>query len=176
MTAGKIFKDKRLMQTILLGVIALILLFACYFIFFAGEKSDEASAVTDNAVTMTETESKLCFTLSQIDGVGNVTAYVNEDESGRATGAILVFEGADDLSVRMDVLRATALALRTACGTSGVEMRSVAEKATLRPSTAEKLLAAAPGALSRAIAISRCGTRAFRATARLAGAAPSAAA
>ena len=56
-------------------------------------------------------ESKLCAVLSEIDGVGKINVYINADEAGEATGAILVFEGADSLSVRMDVLDATALAL-----------------------------------------------------------------
>ena len=60
---------------------------------------------------MSELENKLCAILSKIKGVGNINAYVNEDDQGEVIGAVLVFEGADSLSVRMDVLNATACAL-----------------------------------------------------------------
>ncbi len=108
MNLEKLLKEKHLKEILLLGGFALILLVVCYFFFIGnGEGNTHAS----QTVTMSETESKLCFILSEIEGVGKINAYVNEDGERNVLGVILVFEGANNLSVRLNVLKATAQAL-----------------------------------------------------------------
>ncbi len=104
-------KENRIAQTIVLGVIAFILLILAYFVFFSNKQEGSQSSSVGGFTQMSQTESRLCSILSEIEGVGKINAYVNEDSAGDVTGVILVFEGADRISVRMDVMRATARAL-----------------------------------------------------------------
>ncbi len=108
MKLEKILQEKRLKEILLLGGFALLLLVVCYF-FFIGNGAENTNV--SQTFTMSETENKLCSILSEIEGVGKINAYVKEDEEGNVLGAILVFEGADSLVVRLDVLKATAQAL-----------------------------------------------------------------
>ncbi len=107
MELGKTLKEKRFRQILFLCAAALLLLLLAFFV-FTGNGGDGGAGGT---YEMNETESRLCAILSEIDGVGEIEAYVNEDEEGNAAGVVLVFEGADSLSVRMDVMRAAAAAL-----------------------------------------------------------------
>lgn len=97
------FKEKKTLQTVLVILIAAALMIGCYF--FVKSKNQPAAVSA-----YSETESRLCSILSEIDGVGSIDAYVNESD-GKITGVILVFEGADRLSVRLDVLKAASVAL-----------------------------------------------------------------
>ena len=58
----------------------------------------------------TELEAKLCRLLSDVDGVGSVTAMVTESE-GTPVGAVIVFDGADNILTRMRVLDITSALL-----------------------------------------------------------------
>jgi type II secretory pathway component PulM len=98
------WKDKKVRKVVLLVLAALVLAVACYFTFFQPE---EQTATRE----MSTTETKLCAVLSDIEGVGKISAYVSEDKEGNPIGAVLILEGADSLSVRLDVMKATALAL-----------------------------------------------------------------
>ena len=100
--------DKSKQKTLMIVVCAIVLLIACYFVFFSPGMAGERSPT---AQSMSETENKLCRVLSEIDGVGEISAYVNEDGEGRAIGCVIIMEGADRLSVRLDVIKAAALAL-----------------------------------------------------------------
>lgn len=100
--------DKSKQKTLMIVVCAIVLLIACYFVFFSPGMAGERSST---AQSMSETENKLCRILSEIDGVGEISAYVNEDGEGRAIGCVIIMEGADRLSVRLDVIKAAALAL-----------------------------------------------------------------
>ena len=106
----KIRKDKRLLQTIVLSVIALLLLFFSYFIFI-NKNNTSTDAFVQTQTGASELEVKLCSILSEIEGVGKINAYINQNNQGEAVSAVLVFEGANRLSVRMDVLKATSCAL-----------------------------------------------------------------
>ena len=100
--------DKSKQKTLMIVVCAIVLLIACYFVFFSPSMAGERSSTSQS---MSETENKLCRVLSEIDGVGEISAYVNEDGEGRAIGCVIIMEGADRLSVRLDVIKAAALAL-----------------------------------------------------------------
>lgn len=105
------FQKKEILKPILLGITALFLLILGYFLFFSSPTNKQNRG-------MNEKEEKLCATLSKIDGVGDIVAYVSENESGQTIGAVLVLEGADRLSIRLDVLQAAATAL-------GVEQNAI---------------------------------------------------
>lgn len=100
-----------MLKPILLGLTALLLLLFGYFLLF---RTDERTKTQE----MTEREEKLCATLSKIEGVGEIFAYVSENEEGRTTGVVLILEGAERLSVRLDVMQAAAIAL-------GIEQNAV---------------------------------------------------
>jgi hypothetical protein len=98
------WKDKKVRRAVILVLAALVLAVACYFTFFQKEEEQAARE-------MSATETKLCAVLSDIEGAGKISAYVNEDKDGNPIGAVIVVEGADSLSVRLDVMKAAALAL-----------------------------------------------------------------
>jgi hypothetical protein len=99
------WKDKKVRRAVMLVLAAIVLAVACYFTFF--KKEEEQTTVRE----MSATETKLCAVLSDIEGVGDISAYVNEDGDGNPIGAVLIVEGADSLSVRLDVMKAASLAL-----------------------------------------------------------------
>lgn len=107
-----IWKDKKKRKIFLIVLFAIVLVIACYFVFFSKEKTE------NTAVEMSETETKLCSVLSDIEGVGKISAYVSEDGEGNTIGVVLIVEGADSLSVRLDLMKAAALAL-------GIEQKDV---------------------------------------------------
>ncbi|MGN1234534.1 MAG: hypothetical protein ACI4U2_00955 [Christensenellaceae bacterium] len=56
------------------------------------------------------TEQKLEKVIGKIDGVGDLTVFVNEGDGG-IVGVVIVCEGADRLSVRLEIMRAVSTAL-----------------------------------------------------------------
>lgn len=108
---NNVWKEKRFRDILLLCAVGAALVIACYFVFFKDGEGNKRAENVSSAVEMTAEESKLCAVLSEIEGVGKINAYINANEEGEAAGAILIFEGADSLSVRMDVLDAASLAL-----------------------------------------------------------------
>lgn len=111
MSQLKALKDKRFRRTALICVIALLMLATCYFVSVNKTEKSSISVDTSKPVVASEKEKKLCAILSEIEGVGAINAYITEDGAGNAISAILVLEGADSISVRMDVLNITAQAL-----------------------------------------------------------------
>lgn len=111
MSQLKALKDKRFRRTALICVIALLMLATCYFVSINKTEKSSISVDASKPVVASEKEKKLCAILSEIEGVGAINAYITEDGAGNAISAILVLEGADSISVRMDVLNITAQAL-----------------------------------------------------------------
>lgn len=99
----KLFANKTA-RTILLLLIALLLVFAVYRVFFGGS-SKSASEYKE-----TELEERLSTILSKIDGVGDTSVMVSEEE-GKAVSAVIVFRGADSILTRMRVIDAASGAL-----------------------------------------------------------------
>jgi type III secretory pathway lipoprotein EscJ len=93
---------KRVIETIILGVIALIL---CVLIGIVFKKNQAESA---NA--MSDEEGKLVAILEKIDGVGDAEVMIGASEDGQKR-VVVVCEGADKISVLIDVREATATAL-----------------------------------------------------------------
>lgn len=89
-------------RVIALCVPALLLLFAVKAVFFS-EKSGSSYEAT-------EREARLVGLLSDVEGVKNPTAMITE-ENGTPVAAVVVFEGADSILVRLRVIDITAAAL-----------------------------------------------------------------
>ena len=97
------FKNKTV-RTVFILLIALLLVIAVYRVFFKseGKKVDAYEA--------SELEQRLSRILSSIEGVGETTVMVSE-EDGRAVSAVIVFCGADSILTRLRVIDAAAGAL-----------------------------------------------------------------
>ena len=93
---------KRAVETVILAVaaVALCLLIG---IVFAKEKSESVNALT-------EEESKLIAILEKIDGVGKAQVMIGVSEDGEKR-VVVVCDGANSISVAMDVREAAATAL-----------------------------------------------------------------
>ncbi|MDE6411814.1 MAG: hypothetical protein K2L02_04680 [Clostridia bacterium] len=100
----KNFFNNKTARTVLILLIALLLVFAVYRVFF---KSEEKPS---NAYEATELEERLSKILSKIDGVGDTSVMVSEEE-GKAVSAVIVFRGADSILTRMRVIDAASGAL-----------------------------------------------------------------
>ena len=99
----KFFTNKTV-RTVLILLIALLLVFAVYRVFFKKEAADTG------VYEATALEERLARILSGIDGVGNATVMVSE-ENGKAVSAVIVFDGADSILTRIRVIDAAAIAL-----------------------------------------------------------------
>lgn len=98
-----------------LFLICLVLLLFAYSYFFSGTKEQKAQTQTQEATTL---EMRMEQVLSQMQGVGEVrviisweeeesiTAFSSQKETKTPRGAVVVAQGADDLRVRMELLRA----------------------------------------------------------------------
>lgn len=100
----KNFFNNKTARTVLILLIALLLVFAVYRVFFKNEEK------ASNAYEATELEERLSQILSKIDGVGDTSVMVSEEE-GKAVSAVIVFRGADSILTRMRVIDAAAGAL-----------------------------------------------------------------
>ena len=98
--------DGRIKDVLLLSVLACLLFFATWQIFHTEE------AETVSLVGASETEIKVSKILEKIDGVGEASVIVYEDEEG-VKSVVVVCEGANDLRVVMDVREAVSAALGT---------------------------------------------------------------
>lgn len=100
----KNFFNNKTARVVTILLIALLLVFAVYRVFF---KDKEQSSAGYEA---TELEDRLSKILSKIDGVGNASVMVSENE-GKAVSAVIVFYGADSILTRIRVIDAAAGAL-----------------------------------------------------------------
>ena len=101
----KSFFNKRSMDVLLVGALAILLFFVAWTAFHEDEN-------VENAVQMSETEQKLALILQEIEGVGEASVAVCEEE-GKVTSVVVVCEGAKDFRVVLDVREAVSTALNT---------------------------------------------------------------
>lgn len=99
----KFFANKTV-RLVLILLIALLLVFAVYRVFF---KSKDTPSGT---YEVTELEERLSRILSSIDGVGDTSVMVTEVD-GKAVSAVIVFRGADSILTRLRVIEAASGAL-----------------------------------------------------------------
>lgn len=104
------FLKSRFARILLLCLAALLLLLAVWKVFF-----DVRSG--SSVYQPTEREARLCRLLEGVEGIGNVTAMITE-ENGVPVCAIVVFDGAESILTRMRVLDITAAAL-------GIEKKNI---------------------------------------------------
>ena len=98
------FLASRIKEILVVGGLALALLFAVWKVFYTEETSVSA--------TLTPTEEKVGLLLSQIEGVGEAEVMIYETEEG-VQSVVVVCEGANNLQVIINVREAVALALGT---------------------------------------------------------------
>lgn len=103
----KWWKEKKIRDIAFIALLAFILLFACWKVFYKDEAEDLSSQTA-----LTETEKKIALLLQEIDGVGEASVMVCETEDG-VTGAVVVCEGAKNIRVNMEIREAVATALGT---------------------------------------------------------------
>ena len=103
---NNVAKSSKLKDVLIVLILAVILIFAVWKIFYTDE---EASA---QSVGVSETETRVERLLEQIDGVGNASVMVCETEEG-VQGVVVVCDGANDLQVLLNVREAVSSALGT---------------------------------------------------------------
>ena len=102
-----LFLNGRTKDVLWVSIVALILFLACFLV-FGKEEVVESVAM----VQMSEKEQKISQILQEIDGVGEVSVVVCEEED-EVKSVVVVCEGAKDLRVVMEVREAVATALNT---------------------------------------------------------------
>ncbi len=90
---------------LIMGILALALFYTAWKV-FEGEEEDKT------ALSLSESEVKVMRLLQEIDGVGDASVVVCEDEDG-VKSVVVVCEGANNLRVAMNVREAVAAALDT---------------------------------------------------------------
>lgn len=101
----KLVSDKKI-RILLIAAAALLLLLLCWTVF--GRSGNDADGYEQTA-----SETRLSAMLSQIEGAGTVRASIAE-ENGEAVSAVIFFDGADGILVRLRLTQATAAALNIA--------------------------------------------------------------
>ena len=99
--------SERIKDVIWISIVALILFLACFLV-FGKEENVESVAMAQ----MSEKEQKISQILQEIDGVGEVSVVVCEEED-EVKSVVVVCEGAKDIRVVMEVREAVATALNT---------------------------------------------------------------
>ena len=106
----KIPKEK-LRDALLVSVLALLLVFAVWKIFYTPQSAKTNSDSAFSAGTeSTEKERSLAALLSEIDGVGEAEVRICEAED-QATSVVVVCDGAKNILVNMNIREAVATAL-----------------------------------------------------------------
>lgn len=88
-----------------------MLLFALSYLLPKNESGDRTDLHGDVAYTSMDLEDRLCAVLSTIEGVGQVRVLIHEETDGGVVGVLVVAEGAQELSVRTELMRAAMTAL-----------------------------------------------------------------
>ena len=90
-------------EIVLIGGLAILLIIACWQVFI---KED----VVNTAVPSSAEETRLKEILEKIDGVGSAEVMISDGETNEK-GVVIVCEGANNISVLIDVREAAATAL-----------------------------------------------------------------
>lgn len=101
----KSFFAIRIKEILVVGGLALALLFAVWRVFYA----DDVATVS---TTLSPTEEKVSSLLQKIDGVGKAEVMIYETDEG-VQSVVVVCEGANNLQVLINVREAVASAVGT---------------------------------------------------------------
>lgn len=95
-----------------LQIIVVIFIIAVSLIIYSTVMTHTNTKTTESTVSsvMTSDEQRLSAILSNIVGAGKVDAMITTD-NGKITGVLIIADGADDITVRLRLLDATATAL-----------------------------------------------------------------
>ena len=99
------FLAGRIKEILVVGGLALALLFAVWRVFYAEE-------TVSVSTTLSPTEEKISKLLQEIDGVGQAEVMIYETDEG-VQSVVVVCEGANNLQVVIDVREAVASAVGT---------------------------------------------------------------
>ena len=103
----KFLQDKKkrgkVLEIAIIALIALLLCFAVWQVFFKKDKDE-------SAVSATGEEERLIAILEQIEGVGKADVMIGTTDDGERS-VVVVCEGANSISVLIDVREAAATAL-----------------------------------------------------------------
>ena len=97
----------RIKDVVWIGIVALLLFLACFWA-FGKEESSQSVAL----LQMSEKEQKISRILQEIEGVGDASVVVCEEDN-EVKSVVVVCEGAKDIRVVMEVREAVATALNT---------------------------------------------------------------
>ncbi len=101
----RLFQKGKLRDILLIALLALVLIFAVWRIFYKDDGEESAAALSEN-------EKKVARLLEQMEGVGAAEVMICETEEG-VESVVVVCEGAQNLQVIVDVREAVAAALGT---------------------------------------------------------------
>ncbi len=93
-------------ELLLIGLLSIALFYAAWTVFQGDSKEEK------EALALSENEVKVMRLLKEIDGVGEASVIVCEDEDG-VKSVVVVCEGANNLRVAMNVREAVAAAMDT---------------------------------------------------------------
>ena len=113
----RLFRERRFAALLLLLLLGLGLVALSFFL---PEKAEEEAP----APTL---ETRLAAALSDIAGAGQVSVFINEDEEG-VRGVLVVAEGAGDLAVQTELMRAAMTALDVPAASVEVFARAPAQE------------------------------------------------
>ena len=97
----------RIKDVLWISIVALLLFLACFLVF---RKEDKTQSVA--LLQMSEKEQKISRILQEIEGVGDASVVVCEEDN-EVKSVVVVCEGAKDIRVVMEVREAVATALNT---------------------------------------------------------------
>ncbi len=87
-------------------VIAVIFAVIIILIFLSSSGNKFSFLSSNESQQATQLEQRLSSILSDIEGAGTVSVFVNFDSEEKITGVIVVSSGAENVKVKLDILRA----------------------------------------------------------------------
>lgn len=103
----RVLLSGRIKDVLWISIVALLLFSACFLVF-----NKEESAQSVALVQMSEKEQKISQILQEIEGVGEASVVVCEEDD-EVKSVVVVCEGAKDIRVVMEVREVVATALNT---------------------------------------------------------------
>lgn len=129
MRAGEMLKrlveEKKLLTLVLMLLCGVALIGLSYRMTAQQEETPQHSQ--DVAYAAQSIEQRLSSVLSQIAGAGQVEVLVTEDAQGGVLGVLVVADGAQNLSVRTELMRAAMTALDVPASSVEVFARNAEE-------------------------------------------------
>lgn len=123
----QLLRDKKLPILIAMLLCGAVLIGFSYHLNAAVEESAPTDAQTADG-TANAIERRLSSVLSQIIGAGNVDVLVTEKPDGEIMGVLVIADGAKELTVRTELMRAAMTALDVPASSVEVFARNAKEE------------------------------------------------